>query len=148
MEHQSTNLFDLQIDGQSSSFLSDAARWSKFLAIIGFVMCGLLVVAGIFAGSVMGIMMNSQMGAAGGVGGAVFTVVFLFFALLYFFPCLYLFNFASKMQLALRTNDQAQLNASFKNLKSCMRYMGIFTIIILSFYILGIVASVLTAGFR
>jgi hypothetical protein len=148
MEHQPSNLFALQIDSQANHFLSETARWAKFLSIVGFVMCGILVMAGLFAGSIMGVLMRTQMGSNEGIGGAFITVIFLLLAVLYFIPCLYLFRFSTKMQIALRTNDQLQLNASFKNLKACMRYVGIYTIIVLAIYILSIFFGVIGTGFR
>ena len=51
----SENLFELQIDAQSNNHLSQAAKWAKFLAIIGFVFCGLLIIWGIY----MEIVLNS-----------------------------------------------------------------------------------------
>src|SRR5450755_1753744 len=94
-----SSLFTLQIDHQGSSFLGETARWAKFLAILGFISCGLIVLAAIFAGSIFSmISRENNVSLAGGFGTAV-SVVYILLALLYFFPCFYLFNFASKMQV-------------------------------------------------
>ena len=110
MEQTNQNLFDLQIDHQSNSFLSEAAKWGKFLSIMGFIFCGLIVVIALFAGTLIASMMSgfggSDAGAGAAVGGGIITFVYIVIALIYFFPCLYLFNFASKMQAALRSNQQ------------------------------------------
>jgi hypothetical protein len=66
-------------------------------------------------------------------------------ALLVFFPSLYLFNFASKMKRAFQGNDQQVLTASLKNLKSFFKFYGIFTVVILSFYALIIIAAIVGA---
>ena len=50
---QSSNLFELQLDQPSINYLSEAARWSRFLSIIGFIYCGFMVLFGLFFGSVM-----------------------------------------------------------------------------------------------
>jgi len=147
MEQTNQNLFDLQIDHQSNSYLSEAAKWGKFLAIMGFIFCGLLVIIALFAGTMMASMMsgfggNSSDATTSAVGGGVITFVYIVFALIYFFPCLYLFNFASKMQVALRANQQETLNTSFSNLKSCFKFMGILMIIMLAFWALGIIIAV------
>lgn len=145
MEQSNQNLFDLQIDHQSSSFLSETAKWGKFLAIMGFIFCGLMVIVALFAGTLMASMMpglGTAEGTTAAIGGGVLTVVYLVLALIYFFPCLYLFNFSSKMQLALRSNQQDVLNTSFRNLKSCFKFMGILTIVLLSFWVLLIIFSV------
>ena len=147
MEQSSQNLFDLQIDHQSNSYLSEAAKWGKFLAIMGFIFCGLLIIIALFAGTMMASVMSGFGGSssdatASAVGGGVITFVYLVFAVIYFFPCLYLYNFSSKMQAALRANQQETLNTSFRNLKSCFKFMGILMIIMLAFWALGIVIAI------
>ncbi|HMH23962.1 MAG TPA: DUF5362 family protein [Puia sp.] len=144
-----SNLFELAVDNISSSYLKETAKWAKFLSIIGFITCGFLVLIALFAGSLF-----SNLGQASGFGmlgagfGAVFTVIYLIIAALYFFPCLYLFNFAAKMQVALRSNDQDQLTQSFKNLKSCYRFVGILTVIWLCLCILFFILGVIGNSFR
>jgi hypothetical protein len=64
-------------------------------------------------------------------------------ALLYFFPTLYLFSFASKMQVALRNNDQISLNNSFKNLKSCLKFFGVLLVITLCIYAIALIFAVI-----
>jgi len=134
------HLFELQIDQQSISYLGETARWAKFLSIVGFIMCGLMIVLALFAGTLMATLSrfrsNDALQGIAGMGGAFVSLIYIVVALLYFFPCLYLFNFAGKMQTALRNNDQTSLNASFGQLKSCFKFVGILTIIVLSFYIL------------
>ena len=49
------NLFELQVDQQSIGYLSETARWAKFLSIVGFVMCGIIVVFALFFGSIISI---------------------------------------------------------------------------------------------
>ena len=143
-----TGLFELQIDHESTTYLKEAARWAKFLAIVGFICCGLCVLLGLFAGSLISTMYSSMgVGQAGSMGGAL-SIVYILLALLYFFPCLYTFNFARKMQVALASNDQAQLNQSFRNLKSCYRFLGILMVICLCLWGLGIIFAVIGAAFR
>ena len=146
---QSTNLFELHVDHNGSVFLREVAKWSKFLSIVGFVGMGLALLVIIFAGSMSSTVLNNP--AYGGTGsmygGPFFQVVLLgAFLLIYFFPCLYLFRFATKMQVALRNNDQDTLNASFENLKSCFKFIGIFTIVILSIYALALLVGLFALG--
>jgi hypothetical protein len=56
--------------------------------------------------------------------------------LLYFFPVLYLFNFSKKMKNALSNNKTVDFTLAFKNLKSHYKFIGIFTIVIISMYVL------------
>ena len=132
---QSNNLFELQIDHQGSSFLRETAKWSKFLSIVGFVVMGLMLLFLGFAPTIFSTTFASGYGGSKEAGFAQF-IILAAVMLIYFFPCLYLYKFATKMQVALRNNDQETLNSSFENLKSCFKFMGIFTIIILAIYAL------------
>jgi hypothetical protein len=148
MEQQTpTNLFELQLDQQASNFLGEAARWARFLSILGFVMCGLLVLLGIFMGTFLANSFGGMnLGGASMLGSGFFTFIYLLAALFYFFPCLYLFHFGSKTRLAIRNNDQELLSASFKNLKSCFKFFGILAIIVLGLYALALIAGIIGAA--
>jgi hypothetical protein len=156
-QNQETSLFGFGIDQSSRSHLSEAAKWAKFLAIVGFVMCGLIVVIAIFAGSFLALMSNSFNDGYGsstrfsGGMGAFITIFYIGIAILFFLPYLFLFRFATRMKAALNTNDQLTLNTSFQNLKIMFRYVGILTIVMLSFYALAIlmmIATMATTGFN
>jgi hypothetical protein len=138
---QTNDIFDLRIDHQNNALLAETARWGKFLSIVGFIMCAFLVIAALFAGSIIAGTMAGVQGM-GAIGGGVITFFYLVFALLWFMPCLYLYNFSNKMQIALRSNVQGQMTTAFSNLKSCLKFMGIFTIIMLSFYVLAIIIGI------
>jgi uncharacterized membrane protein YjgN (DUF898 family) len=152
-ENQNTSLFGLSIDPAAKAHLSEAARWARFLSIVGFVIIGLIVLIGIFAGSILGSMTSglggNELGNArvsGGMMGSFFLVIYILVAALYFFPCLFLFRFAAKMKMALASNDQEALNTSFQNLKKLLRFVGILTIIVLAFYAIALVFGLLGAG--
>src|SRR5580704_19367733 len=95
------NLFDLQIDQPSINYLNETARWAKFLSILGFIFCGLILIGGVFYGSVFSSLtgsMNSDATALSGVFiSALYIVGSIIFALVMFFPALFLFNFSTKM---------------------------------------------------
>lgn len=144
-----SNLFDLQVDHNTMSYLRDAARWAKFLAIAGFIFCGLFVVVAILVLSLLSSLFNS-VGAQGvyGIGALPIAFVYVLIAVLNFFPCLYLYNFATRMQTALRSNDQEQLNTSFRNMRAFYRFVGVMMIIALGFFLLGILGMVVVAAFK
>ena len=157
VQNQETSLFGFGIDQSSRAHLSEAAKWAKFLAIVGFVMCGLIVVMAIFFGSFLATMSSSfndesrSSAALTGGMGAFVAIFYIGIAILFFFPYLFLFRFATRMKAALNTNDQLTLNTSFQNLKIMFRYVGILTIVMLSFYALAIlmlIATAATTGFN
>ena len=140
MEDRKDSLFELQVDPVSIQHLQDAAKWGKFLSIIGFIMIGLLV----FLGVVMGTMLSAFSSAAnvGNLKVGMISVFYIAFAFLYFFPCLYLFRFSNKMQIAFRTNDQESLTDGFANLKSCL------ALVLYLFFILALAVGLSTTGLR
>lgn len=141
MDQQNQNLLDLQLDQQSFSYFAESAKWAKFIAIVGFVFCGLMVIVALFAGTIFATMFASMGSGMGMVGGGAFTVVYLIFAALWFFPCLYLYRFATQMQQAIQSNEQNKIQQSLRNLKSYFRFLGILFIVVLSFYALGILGA-------
>jgi hypothetical protein len=143
-----SNLFELQIDHNSTQYLRDAARWGQFLAVVGFIFIGLFVVAAIIFATVLSNAFNSMGSASAAMSGGIIAVVCIIYALIYFFPCLYLYNFSSRMQVALRSNDQDQLNISFRNLRALYRFLGILLIIGLGLWVLAIIISVIGAAMR
>ena len=141
------SLFSLSIVPNSKQHLFEAARWARFLAIVGFVFLGLLIVAGIVLSVTLSrfnnviddpAFRNSGYTTAMGAGAAV---IYPIVAVIYFFPLLYLLRFANSTMAALNANDQAVLTGSFQNLKRFFRYVGILTIIGLGFLLLSVMVS-------
>jgi uncharacterized membrane protein YjgN (DUF898 family) len=151
-QQQETTLFEFGVDQISRAHLSEAARWAKFLAIFGMVMCGLVAIMGIFVGATFSTVpgqfdSGSQSLSFLGPGLGIFMIVlYIGFAILYFFPCLFLLRFANHMRNALGSHDQLALNTSFQNLKIMFRYVGILTIIVVALYVIGIFAAVIMAA--
>jgi uncharacterized membrane protein YjgN (DUF898 family) len=150
MEQNQESIFGFGIDSASRSHLSEAAKWAKFLAIIGFIMCGLIVVFSFFVGAIFtGMSGYNQYGDSQAFSsglGTIMTVMYLGIGVLYFFPCLFLLRFANNLQTALNTNEQHTLNRSFQNLKIMFRYVGILTIIVISLYILAFLFGIASAA--
>jgi len=140
-----TNLFDLQIDSASMLYLKDTARWARFLGIVGFIMCGLAVCFAILAVTAMaGLFSQLGTGSFGGcLGAGGVALIYIILALIYFFPCLYLYNFGIRMKTALLNNDQEQLVVSFKNARACLRFIGILMIIAIGFWVLMLIFIVI-----
>ena len=151
-QNQETSLFGLSIDPIGKSHLSDTARWAKFLAIVGMVMCVLIVVFGIIAATAISNVSDFQRDFGGrrssydtGGLGITLMITYIIIAVIYFFPCLFTLRFSNHMQNAIRANDQTSLNESFKNLKVTFRYMGILTIIFIALFLLGLLLGGLGA---
>jgi len=145
MEHLDLLNNDLQVSSASQSFLSEAAKWGKFLSIAGFIACGLLAIVSIFAPGLYSSMADYQRipsGTARSVSVAI-SIVYLCFAIALFFPSLYLNKFSAKMKVALSSANQENFEESLQNLKSLLKFYGMFTIMMLSFFVLVFIISML-----
>jgi hypothetical protein len=49
MDQNQQSIFGLSIDDTNRAHLSEAAKWGRFLAIVGFVVCVLIVLVGLYA---------------------------------------------------------------------------------------------------
>jgi uncharacterized membrane protein len=108
--------------------LNETRKWTRFLAIMGFIFLALLVVLGFAIGSIF-----SSLGENAGLplNGSLFGFIYSIIALIYFFPVLYLYKFSSFTKKALINQNTSDLNEAFKNLKSHYRFMGIITIVMI-----------------
>lgn len=143
---QNENLFGLNLDAQSKGFLTETAKWAKFLSIVGFVLCGLMVIVGIYfatASSEMERDMYPYYSSSSEMAGmrVGMLIGMILGSLLYFFPCLFLYRFSVQMKTALAAENQENLTSAFQNLKSMFKFVGILTIIVLAFYALGLLVS-------
>lgn len=136
---------DLQLSPVSQNFLSEAARWGKFLAIAGFIFCGFIAITAFFVPSIYSSVsrLNGLPAEMINRAAASLSVIYFIVALVLFFPCLFLYRFSVKMKLALTTVSQENFENSLKNLKSLLKFYGIVTIILLSFYALVFVILIL-----
>ncbi|MGH1435604.1 MAG: hypothetical protein ACRBG0_14240 [Lewinella sp.] len=120
---------ELIITDAIRSFLAESARWGKFIAIIGFVFIGLGVLMMLFGGGAM------IAGGMAGMGG-IMILVYVIALGISLIPIYYLYNFATKMQVALRDDNQVFLRDAFENHKSMFKFYGILMAIMLGFYAL------------
>ena len=124
---------DLLINSISQENLNSAARWGRFLSIVGFVFCGLMLIGGLL---IQTIMPSFGSYSYGNPIIKYLGTVYIILAIILFFPCLYLIKFSNKMQEALRSSNQESLDNAFVNLKAMFKFYGVVTIIILCFYAL------------
>lgn len=127
----------LHISSQAKDFLKEASKWATFIAIMGYIGIGFMVLAAIFMGFA-GSFMEEEMP---GVSIAVIIVLYLVMAILYYFPITYLYKFANNMRNALDTNNNTLLTNAFEFQKSHYKFMGILIIVMLAIYALIFVGA-------
>lgn len=120
------------------SFLSETARWAKFLSIVGFVGLGLFVIIAVVMMAGMAVFAS----ALGATEAGLLGVIYILLAVVYFFPVLYLYRFSVSIKNSLEFGDESEWNNGFLNLKKTFKFMGVFTIVILSMYVLALLIAI------
>lgn len=136
-------LAELKLTSEAKSYLRETAKWAFFLSIIGFVGIAFLVIFALFASTIFSAIQESQMQTLPFDFGKMMTIIYLVMAAIYLFPVYYLMQFANKMKAALANTDEISLTESFGMLKSHYKFIGVFTIIILSLYAMLFVVGML-----
>lgn len=135
----------IEVTDETILYFDTARKWSMFLAILGFIAVGFMLIVGASMVAFMPVLDTENELGTWGVA-LVFGLVILF-ACIYFFPVLYLFRFSVHTKNAVNSISSTELSNAVKNLKSCFKFMGIFSIAILSLYLIVIIVAVVMAGF-
>lgn len=131
---------DICIDKQSKKYLREIAMWGKFLAILGFIKTGILLLSSIVF-PLIAHKIESHFNHDLPIWGM--TLFFLMMAALAYFPSNYLYCFARYTKRALSQDDQDVMRHALQNLKSYCRFIGILFIIILCIYPIAIVSAII-----
>ncbi|MCD0489220.1 DUF5362 family protein [Pedobacter sp. MC2016-14] len=125
------------------SYIYDTAKWTRFLAVIGFVFSAFTAM---FAFSAPGILSTlatvEPTNPLLQLGSEALMLIFLIFALLYFYPSLLLFNFASAAKNAVLYADQEGLSTAMNKLKSFFKFWGVLMMVLILFYLFAILLSI------
>jgi hypothetical protein len=129
----------IEIDQETLKNLNTTRKWAMFLAIIGFILLGLIIVIGLIAGTFLTAFNSGEKSL--GIPESLMFVPILLLAVIYFFPVLFLFRFSKHTAHALQTLDKQELHKAIKNLKICFAYIGIMIIIVFSLYIVALIVA-------
>ena len=140
-----TQLEQLTLNSSAKSFLKEISKWAFFLSIIGFIGIGFLVILAIFSSVIFSAIPQAKLVPFD--LGIAMTILYLLLAVLCFFPVYYLMQFSAKMKKALATKNDETLANSFQVLKSHYKFIGVFTIITMSLYVMLIVVSMISGAF-
>jgi hypothetical protein len=137
------NQTNLELNAQAEDALRVSAKWSMFLAIMGFIGIGLMVLAAIFMTSAMSMVPDDVYGNSpfGAMKGFI-SIIYFFMAAIYFVPVYYLFKYAAGMKEALVVRNSDLVSDALVFLKSHHKFLGIMMIVLISLYILIIVGMV------
>ena len=136
----------ISLSEEALSHIGQTAKWAQFLAIMGFVFTALIVVAGLFMGTIFSTL--SQLGGNEMAKFPAMGMSFIYIVIggLYFVPSWFLYKFSTETRKALLGNDEAILAEAFSNLRRTFKFLGIMTIAVLGLYVLIIVGIVIGAA--
>ncbi len=130
------NREQLVISGETAANMRAAMSWAKFMAIVCFVMTGMIFVAAIIL-LVMGGSLQYYYPALGG-GGALVGICYLIVAVIYFFLSYFMYMFAVKTKRAIDNGCMQDLSAGAMNMKYYFKMTGIVTIVTIAVVVLMI----------
>jgi hypothetical protein len=139
------DIFNLEVDDFGKATLLEMTRWTRFLAILGYVFIGLMVLFGIGMVMMAGTLSQFSNNPMAGMGAVGIIILVLFMIAIYFYPIYSLMKYSTTMKLALHTNSKERFNDAIVYLKNMFKYIGILMIIILCLYAAVFIFSILGA---
>lgn len=135
-------IFTFGIDDTAKAYLLQTARWTKFLAIIGFISIGLMLAAGF---SVYYAYSNAttELGPFAASPGRI-VLAYALVGIIYFYPVLELIRFSIRVKSSVNTNNQQLFNTAMRHQRNMFRYLGVLTIVLLVVYGILITVSALS----
>ncbi|MGH7135769.1 MAG: hypothetical protein ACREHD_08520 [Pirellulales bacterium] len=123
--------------------LAQTRPWVMFIAILGFISSGLMILGGLFAAVVL-----VAMGGAGVLEAAV-ILVYPVLGVVYYFPSQFLVRFAQRIRDLRHSHNVADLEAALAAQKSFWKFCGIFLAFVIALYagilVVAMIAGVLSA---
>ena len=135
----------LRVTEEMRSHIYEMAKWTNFLAIVGFVFSGFITITAFTVGAAIGTSpeISAMVGSLNGLGSVGFTVICLILAFALFYPSLLMYKYASKAKLGVLYAEQASLDEAFSKLKSLFKYWGIIAIIYITLYVVMLILSIM-----
>jgi hypothetical protein len=127
----------IEIEQKTLNNLNTIRKWTMFIAIIGFILLGLLLIIGLIAGTFLSAFKSGETGL--GIPESLGLIVVFVMAVIYFFPVFFLFRFSKQTAKAVQTLNKEELHKAFKSLKSYVIYLGVLIILGLSFYVVALI---------
>ena len=119
---------------EAQYYLNEGAGWAKFLGIIGFIFCGLMIIAALAIG-LLASRLPENNSYPNQIPNALWPVLALFYGLiafLYIFPSLYLYQFGDKTKKGMLYNEEETITGALEKLKSFLKFWGIYFIVVFS----------------
>ncbi len=118
--------------------------WVRFISVLMFIGAGFMMLIGV----VMGVMggfgaMAAPEGVAFGLGfGVVMALIYGALALLYIYPAMKLWKYASRIAVLLDSGHPVELEAALNEQRKFWKFMGVVTIVVMVLYLVAIIVAV------
>jgi MFS family permease len=129
----------IEIGEETLKDINATRKWTMFLAIIGFIVFGLIIIFGIFAGVFLTIFNTSD--ALVGLPEWAFFIIIILLGIIYLFPVFILFRYSKQSAIAVKTLDSHELHKALKNMKAYFVYIGILIIVMLAVYLTAFIIA-------
>ena len=132
----------LELNGCGIHYITEMRKWTLFLAIVGFIGLGLMIIGGFVMVFFSGMLPGEEI-------GPITVLPLMLIAVIYFFPVFYLYQFSSLSKRALLFNDTNLVSEALRYLKMHFKFMGVLVIVLLIIYVIvGIFALLGFSMFR
>lgn len=129
----------LEISPEILNKLNSTRKWTTFLAVLGFIFLGLVIIGGLAAGLFLTIFKTQENNL--GFPVSLLTIASLIVGLVYFLPVLFLFRFSRNTRDAIHNLDNVKLLKGFRNLYLFFKIIGIIVILVIVIYIIALAVS-------
>lgn len=117
--------------------LLETTKWARFLAIMGYVGMGLLLLLALI------MIVIGLLGLSRGINLSAFGGAYLVLVVVYYFPVTYTNKFALLTKSGLLSNNAAEVAEGFKNIRKLYKFSVIMVIVIIVLYILAMIGALL-----
>ncbi len=135
----------LEVTPEGVIHLASIRKWTLFLAIMGFIGSGFLLLTGLFFGLFSKFVPSSD--GLGQLPGLLIMVLYVIIAILYLFPSLFLLKFSSRVKQALAQPLPETLAEALQYLRFFFTFFGAMAILAVCVMILGVIAAIGLAVF-
>lgn len=133
-------------------YLKQTADWTKFMAVLGFIMLGMMIFSGGILATLSGVLpSDNELSYAyndlGENGMMITGILYVVLGALMIIPYAYLNKFSNTCRKAIRNKEEQLLEDSFYFMKAYWKFLGIFTIAMISLMLIAVPVIFLVALF-
>lgn len=127
----------LEIGPDTLKNLNTIRIWTTFLSVLGFILIGLFIIAGLATGMFLTTFSTTK--AFLGIPESMVIILLFVAGAISLFPVVFLFRFSKNIRDAVQNNDQQKLDRGIRNLRKYFTFIGILVIIAITVYAVGLI---------